>query len=269
MAHGIELIYHPTHIESSPKHPPILLVSGAYSGADYYDNNLIPMLNRLGFDCYSMSFRGHHRSYLAKFGVRLSHYFEDLKQAIGLLPSPPIVIAHSMGGFVTAHVCQSMKLPACVLISPVPADGVFASFVSFLVTRPYGATKMLGFSVFPFVSRFFPPPKGLYSKSISKREIAQRSRMMKAEPLLAMLQLNIPPEFHHTNLTSNILVLGAEDDTLIPPSEVEHAADILNGDCIIYSGLSHSMMLEPEAEGICHDIVDWLASKSIVAGNAN
>ncbi|MDX2321936.1 MAG: hypothetical protein QNK26_15225, partial [Moritella sp.] len=90
MKAGIKLFKHAASVETAKAHyPPILLVPGAYCGAEFYDNNFVPLFNSYGFDCYTLSFRGRNSSRLLQLTITLKDYFTDLEKAIDLLPSAP------------------------------------------------------------------------------------------------------------------------------------------------------------------------------------
>lgn len=261
MKAGIEVFKHAANTDHPTRLPPILLIPGAYSGAEYYDNNWIPMLNDYGFDCYSMSFRGRNSSRLQQFTITLDDYQADLAEAISLLPEPPILIAHSLGGYVAGRYCQQHQLPACILISPVPPDGVLSCYLSMCLRVPWSAFKMLSIMVLPQLANFGSPPHGLYSPNVPQPEIHNRKRMLGAEPLLAMLQLATPPPFQYTGKTKNILILGAQDDLVIPAHDVKRAIKQLQADGWVYPHMGHCMMIEPEAKTICEEMLTWLIHK--------
>ena len=54
-----------------------------------------------------------------------------------------------------------------------------------------------------------------------------------------------------------MLVLGAERDILVPPSEVEQAARAYGTAAEIFPGMGHVMMLEAGWQKVADRIVDW------------
>ena len=53
----------------------------------------------------------------------MADYVDDVASVAEGLPSSPVVIAHSMGGFVVQHYLQSYAAPAAVLVASTPPQG--------------------------------------------------------------------------------------------------------------------------------------------------
>ena len=82
--------------------PPILFVHGAWHGAWCWDEHFLDYFSEKGFAAHALSLRGHGssegRERLRR--VRLRDFLEDVAAVAELLPAPPILVGHSMGGFV-------------------------------------------------------------------------------------------------------------------------------------------------------------------------
>jgi pimeloyl-ACP methyl ester carboxylesterase len=87
---------------SSEDAPPLLFVHGAWHGAWCWDEHFLDFLADRGFRAVALSLRGHGNSPTDKRLSRCSiaDYVHDVVSVAETLPTPPVVIGHSMGGFV-------------------------------------------------------------------------------------------------------------------------------------------------------------------------
>src|SRR5882757_8290833 len=87
----------------SPSHPvPLLFVHGAWHAAWCWDEHFLDFFADRGYRAAALSLRGHGSSPTAK-GLRrcsLADYVDDVAEVAARLPTQPILIGHSMGGFV-------------------------------------------------------------------------------------------------------------------------------------------------------------------------
>ena len=59
-----------------------------------------------------------------------------------------------------------------------------------------------------------------------------------------------------------LLVLGAENDTIFHPDEIEATARAYNVSPVIFSDMAHDMMLEPGWRSVADTILDWVKTLS-------
>jgi non-heme chloroperoxidase len=57
---------------------------------------------------------------------------------------------------------------------------------------------------------------------------------------------------------NDLLVLGAELDTIMPASLVEMTARSYDVGATLYPGMGHGLMLERDWKKVAQDIIDWL-----------
>ena len=57
-----------------------------------------------------------------------------------------------------------------------------------------------------------------------------------------------------------LLVLGAENDTIFDPGEIEATARAYNQAPAIFSDMAHDMMLEPGWRSVADTMLDWIAA---------
>ena len=170
------------------------------------------------------------------------------------LPSPtacperPVVIGHSMGGFVVQKYLESHDAPAAVLLASVPPSGI-AGFLlrrfkmhPWLTAATWRSTKSLrSVGGTPELAR-----ETFFSELTPDADVARYRAQLDEEYLgkhvLDMLWLNLPrPDL----VTTPLLVLGAEHDACFTQPEVHATAAAYHTEAEIFPGMGHDMMLEP------------------------
>jgi pimeloyl-ACP methyl ester carboxylesterase len=54
---------------------------------------------------------------------------DDVSEIIAQLPKIPILVGHSMGGLVVQKYLETHKVPAAVLVTPVPTNGIMMTIL--------------------------------------------------------------------------------------------------------------------------------------------
>ena len=62
---------------------------------------------------------------------------------------------------------------------------------------------------------------------------------------------------------TSLLVLGAENDTVIPPVDVQKTARAYNTTAEIFPNMAHDMMLEKGWQDVAKRIMGWLKERGI------
>lgn len=80
----------------------ILFIHGMYYDAWCYEEYFIPYFTDLGYDYYALSLQNHGKSENKKpfWKVRIKDYVEDVKKTVDKIGGNPILVGHSMGGFI-------------------------------------------------------------------------------------------------------------------------------------------------------------------------
>ena len=123
--------------------PPLLFVHGGWHGAWCWDQGFLERVAVQGFEAHAMSLRGHGKSsgreHLRRTRVR--DFVDDIEEVIDSLSSPPVVIGHSMGGFLTQKLMERRRLPGAVLLASMPPDGVGEFLGKLIRTDPVGVLQ--------------------------------------------------------------------------------------------------------------------------------
>ena len=99
----------------------------------------------------------------------------------------------------------------------------------------------------------------LFASPVALDELQQYYRLMQPESQRAMWDMTFfdLPRLARERLPP-LLVLGAESDILVPPSQVEQAARAYDTQAEIFPGMGHVMMLEARWQRVADRIIDWL-----------
>lgn len=245
--------------------PPLLFLHGAYTAAWCWEHYL-PWFAAAGFDCHALSLSGHggsrRRDHLDSYSI--DSYVADVVATVADLPTSPILIGHSMGGFVVQKYLERYAAPAAVLMCSVPPQGLVASALGMLFKHPGLLTdlhrQMTGRQVSLDSLR-----AALFAQPVAVTDLTRWYRMAQPESQRAiwdMTLFNLPrPRQVLQNLpegSASLLVQGAELDTIIPASLVEMTARSYDTNALLYHGMGHGLMLEADWRRPAQDIVAWL-----------
>src|SRR5690349_19995251 len=110
----------------APCRTPVLFVHGGWHGAWCWDEHYLGYFAERGFPAYALSFRNHGKSLSAGAvrWLRGSDYVADLRQIVGDIVRQsgraPVLVGHSMGGYVMQRYLERWQAPAAVLLASLP-----------------------------------------------------------------------------------------------------------------------------------------------------
>jgi pimeloyl-ACP methyl ester carboxylesterase len=237
--------------DPDPDKPPLLFVHGAWHGAWCWNEHWMPAAAARGWRTYALSLRGHGRS---EGGDELTFapirfYEHDVLQTITELPSPPVLVGHSMGAMVVQHVLERYRsAPAGVLVAPVPPAHGLEVLASMARHHPGSLAKALAGRQ-PDAAAFFGP-------HADDATIHRTRSRMGAESWLATQQLVLPRRPRTSR--SPVLVLGGGTDTVTPPSTAVRTARHYGTKARLFRGMGHDLMLEPQWQAPLDAMLGWL-----------
>jgi pimeloyl-ACP methyl ester carboxylesterase len=252
---------------SVPAHPaPLLFVHGAWHGAWCWDVHFLDYFAKHGFAAHAVGLRGHGgsegREKLRWTG--LARYVEDVETVAQALPSPPVLIGHSMGGLVVQKYLERHSSPAGILLASVPPRGVLATTLRIAARHPFIFAKTnLTLSLYPIVSTPALARQAFFSKGLADEEVERYWQIIQDESyraFLDMLAFQLPAP---RKVKAPMLVLGGERDTIFQPAEVEATARAYNTEPRIFPGMAHVMMLEPQWQAVADFMLEWLAGQQL------
>jgi len=244
--------------------PPLLFVHGAWHGAWCWDVHFLDYFVQQGFSVHAVSLRGHGGSDGREKlrWTRVAQYVEDVAAAAKMLPSPPIVIGHSMGGHVVQKYLELHAAPAAVLLASLPPAGALATTLRIARRHPVIFGKVnLTFSLYPLVATPELAREYFFSEGLSDETVQRYWGKLQDESFLGfldMLALNLPKP---KRVKTKMLVFGGEKDAVFGIDEVKATARAYNTEAEIFDGMGHDMMLEPDWRSVAERIANWLGKQ--------
>lgn len=252
--------------QMNPRPTPLLFVHGAWHGAWCWAEYFMPYFAEHGYASLALSLRGHGasagRERLSR--TRIADYVTDVAQVVSQLPKPPILVGHSMGGFIVQKYLETHSIPAAVLLASVPVMGVMKTTLRIATHHPLSFLKAnLTWSLYPIIGTPKLTREAFFSMDMPAEKLNRYFARMQDESypaFLDMLIFNLPrPE----KVTVPLLVLGAANDTIFHPDEVEATARAYGTRAEIFPNMAHDIMLESGWQSVADRILSWLTELNL------
>jgi non-heme chloroperoxidase len=244
---------------------PLLFVHGGYVGAWSWSEHFLPWFAARGFPVHALSLRGHGessgRERLHSFSI--NDYVEDLELAIDALPRPPILIGHSMGALVVQKYLETARVPAAVLVCPVPPFGLLPSAFSLALFKPSLWTEINALAAGRGTSRD-ELAAALFAGPMEADRLERVYARMQAESRRALMDMTLwgLPQLWRFNPPPT-LVLAAARDALISPALAESTARLLGAEFRSLEGLGHAMVLDGRWERGAEALLGWIEERGL------
>ena len=139
---GLEVIDRGSPTTAHPA--PLLFVHGAWHAAWCWDS-FLGFFSAKGHRALAVSLRGHVGSPTPKRlrNCSLADYVEDVQSVAAMLPATPVVIGHSLGGFILQKYLESNDAPVGVLVASAPPQGSFGFTMRLLRRYPWLTTRAM------------------------------------------------------------------------------------------------------------------------------
>lgn len=287
-----------THIPARLKHKtPLLFIHGAFTGAWCWEEHFLQFFAEAGFAAHALSLSGHGgsrgRDQLETLSI--SDYVNDVREVVDQLPTPPILIGHSMGGFIVQKYLEQHTAPAAVLMCTVPPQGMMSVAFNALFTRPalmnnlndmmeggkasyeslrdalfaqevspddlkrfYHLSQPESHRAIWDMTLFSLPSASQILENLGSSKASKNGRPLPREGGRGDSLPNVPaPE----GVRARLLVLGAEHDHLMPASTAQMTAFTYGIDAEIFPGMGHGLMLERDWRVVAERIKAWITER--------
>lgn len=239
---------------------PLVFVHGAFAGAWCWEAHFLDFFAGRGYECHAVSLRGHGRSRgkraLQHYSV--ADYVDDVASVVAGFEQAPVLIGHSMGGFVIQHYLERGPAAAVVLLASVPPTGLLESSLRLMMQDPMLLTQlMMLHHLGPELVDKNIAQRALFSGDGPAETVAWR---MQPESQRAIWELHAGPMPRRRRMPGDVpaLVMGAGRDSLIAPESVERTARFFDVEAHLEPDMGHAMMLEPGWERVAGRIADFL-----------
>jgi len=250
---------------------PLLFIHGTLHTASCWDVHFLDYFAQHGYASHAVNLRGHGKSegWEKLRWTRIADFVEDLTNAVRQLPSPPILIGHSMGGFIIQKYLEDYDAPAAVLLSSPSPTGLLPTAIRNARRQPrVFAQVVLTFSLLPFIATPQLVGEAFFSKDLPEKQLLEYWKQTQDDSFMAfldMVALDLPkPE----KVKTPLLVLGVARDNMIGPREIEATARAYNTQAEIIPDVAHNSMLERNWQAVADRILAWLNERQVVDASA-
>lgn len=244
------------------RHPtPLLFIHGMLHGAWCWDVHFLDYFAQHGFAAHAVNLRGHGgsdgRDRLR--WARIADFVEDVASAARELPSSPVLIGHSMGGFVIQKYLEDHEAAGAVLLSSPPPVGLLGTALRIAWRRPFVFAKVnLTLSLQPVIATPQLAREAFFSADFPDEQLRAFWQLMEDESYMAfldMVALDLPKPVKRK---APLLILGAARDNMLKPSEIEATAHAYGTQSEIIPDVAHNSMLELRWQTVAERILVWL-----------
>ena len=239
---------------------PILFVHGAFAGAWCWAEHFLPYFARQGFRACALSLSGHGGSPGRERldSLSIDDYVRDLGQAVSAIGGDPVLVGHSMGGFVVQKYLERASAPGAVLMASVPPQGLLSSSLALAFSNPRLFADVNSMMHHGRVS-LDALQHVLFANPVEVEKLRACYRRMQPESQRAMWDMSF---FNLPHLRRErcppLLVLAAESDILVPASQAELVASYYGTEAEVFSNMGHLMMLEADWQKVADRIIGWM-----------
>jgi pimeloyl-ACP methyl ester carboxylesterase len=221
--------------ERRSRRKPLFLIHGELGGSWLWHRYLGYFAPR-GWEGHAINLRGHYWSETVDFAeVDFTTYLDDVLAGAELMPRPPIVVGHGMGGLLAMRLAQERPLSALVLLSPaLPAQ--------LLEPPPAHMVRLLPRQFRRGLLGWDGPLEVLQRSNpdLTPADVMRVQHMMGAESGAARRQMLEGVEVDLEQLPDvPRLVIGAGLDRFFPESDSERLAEWLGATYQPYGAHSH------------------------------
>lgn len=242
---------------------PLLFVHGSFCSAIIWQQNFMPFFQQQGYDCYALSLRGHGQSDSPSplHFQGLVDYVDDIATIISGFDTPPVLIGHSLGGFVVQKFLEKNPAKGAVLMNSLPPSGAMSSIqhMAFNHTELYWQLNTA--CVFgPQFMGFDALYRLLVSKGTPQKDLSDIQEHFQSESLRALFDATCFDLPRRPPLTKNlpVYVIGGNADVMIPTSALEETAAFYKAELTIQDKGPHGTMLDKNWQTSAEHIANWI-----------
>ena len=243
--------------------PPLLFVHGGYCDSWCWEPYFLPWFAERGYAAHALSLRGHGASggRDSLFVAGLDDYVADVERVAASLPSPPVLIGHSMGAAIVERVMATRPLRAAALIAPIPPGGLGPVASRLLAWQPEYLVNMQRFDAPHLAGDMLAALRPMYfSNDVDSDVLLEAAMHLTIESARALMDLTLRLHDGKPVANTSVFVLGATDDRIATPRDVRATATMYGVKATIIPGLAHMMMLEREWKAAGQPLLDWLGT---------
>lgn len=241
--------------------PSIVFVHGAMHGAWTWDEHFLPWFAQRGWHVIALDLRGHGDSPSDRsvLWASVRDYLDDVHEVVEELPEPPVLVGHSLGGFVVQRYLEQHVGPAAVLVGSTPNTGASRLTLRAIRHDPKGALR--AFATLRLLPMFGTPEAArhwFFSADTPDGSVEDWSARLTDESFRAVVDTVMRP-VRTKRISTPMLVLGGSEDRTATPEDVARTARAYGVEPVRLDGLPHDLMLTRGWERAASYIAEWVA----------
>lgn len=245
---------------------PLLFIHGTLHTATCWNAHFLDYFAQHGYSAHAVNLRGHGNSEGRESlrWTRIADFVEDVENAVRQLPNPPILIGHSMGGFIIQKYLEDHDAPGAVLLSSPSPAGLLPTAIRTARRQPWVFAKVnLTMSLLPFIATPQLVGEAFFSKDLPEQRLVEYWKQTQDDSFMAFLDMVVLDLPKPKKIKTPLLVLGAARDNMIGPREIEATARAYNTQAEIIPDVPHNSMLDPRWQSVAERILAWLNERPV------
>lgn len=249
-----------TGTATAARDTPLLFVHGTSHAAWCWDEHFLSYFAEHGYRAAAVNLRGHGRSPVGTSirRVSLSDFVDDLHTSVRALGTAPILIGHSLGGFVIARYLERYEVPGAVLIASAPPYGSWGTLARAVRHHPGLMLKtVLRGKLAPDFSAPAVARRWFFSSDLPPELVVRYAARLQQESdrALADCLFRRPAQ---PRRSVPMLVLAAQDDFVFSLRETTATARTYRADWQLIPNLAHDVMLDTRWRAAADAVRLWL-----------
>src|SRR5512134_211391 len=245
---------------------PLLFIHGTLHTAACWDVHFLDYFAQHGYASHAVNLRGHGKSEGREKlrWTRIADFVDDVANVVQQLHSPPILIGHSMGGFIIQKYLEDHDAPAAVLLSSPSPAGLLPTAIRTARRQPWAFAKVnLTLSLLPFIATPQLVGEAFLSKDLPDEKLLEYWKQMQDDSFMAFLDMVALDPPKPAKVKTPLLVLGAARDNMIAPREIEATGRAYHTQAEIIADVAHNSMLEQQWQNVAERILAWLKEREL------
>lgn len=247
-------------------HPsPLLFVHGGWHSASCWDN-FVNYFADAGYRAVAVSLRGHGGSPTDKpfHACSIADYVDDVRTTADRVGGRPVIIAHSLGGFVAQRYLENHRPSAAVLMASVPPQGVLGLVARIWTRHPWVSMRSLPVgNLTGFIGTTPLVREHLFSAHTPDEIVEYCAARVQSEAVRASLVDPLVRRVRTKRVSTPVLVLGAAEDGMVTNAEVRATARAYRTEAEFFPDMGHNMMQEPAWARVAERIDAWLRGRGL------
>lgn len=247
--------------------PPLLFVHGSYCGAWVWTRYFLPAFAQAGWHGAAISLRGHGESEGQEGigGYRIVDYLEDIEAGAKFFHAEPILIGHSLGGYLAQKYALERAVKGLVLLAAPSLLGMQGSVQHVGLGNPLLAINLgLLMTMGPTGSNLQLIAESLFSSREVAEQIGPTLPLLQRESSRLFIEANWP-DFRSPPAHVPTLALIGDIDAFVPEFDSRYEAQSWHGKSKVLPGVPHGMMLDPCWPDVAREIMGWLISNFVAS----